>query len=579
MRQEDRKQEQGVHEPDLDAQAPARGTAEDGRAARPGVSRRQVLKGLAAVAVAGPGLLAAGCGSEGEADDPKPDLCKVDDMTPPTSSGAVKDSCGDPVGKGAAITHGPLTGGATDTRLVISARLSGPASVRFSLTSDAGDLLESACVVSEQGDDYAVKVVVEGLKPDTRYTIVPQVDGAADAAHTITSRTFPEAGKEIGFTFTFGSCQTHSKTTTESVSGGAIFTQMANEKELPAFFAQTGDWTYPDYAFSKGAGPGGFGGTDKDGNNYTVFPEEIAKSYHRRLDPDYQMSALFSKIPIAHVWDDHDFAQNNAWRGVTGKQSDRVDAFERYLPVYALPKSRLGVWQQFSLGNVDFWMLDMRSQRDNIEDAVVTVWDDPVKRTAIESVSFVEPEGFTMLGQEQLDWLINGLRCSKARWKVVFCPVEINPYYSKFLELGANLKVPLVVEAAGDGYAGYPTERQKILDLHAKGEVKNIIFLTGDSHHAAMRKGDATCPPIVMAAALDQNQSPLMKAVQALGAKHNVDVDEAWSEWWQGKNGSKENRNAYGRIRVETSPKHKLICEVVDFEGAVQHTMEVTETV
>ncbi len=532
------------------------------------ISRRQALKGIA-TALAAPSWL-AGCATE----EGEPPAAAPASHAEPTASGTPTEACEAAQGKAAVITHGPLTGGVTDERLVISARLDGPATVRYRLQPEGGEAFHSECVVAVKESDFAVRLVVDGLPANKRYTITPEVDGKEDAAHAIGSGTFPETGKAAAFSFAFGACQRHNSEATDVISAGKTFDVIAGLKERPLFFAQTGDWTYPDYDFAPSSG-GGFAGVDKDGNNYTTSPEALAKSYHKRLDPTYPMRKVLKEVPLAHVWDDHDHAQNNSWKGVSGEQSDRVDAFERYLPTYGLPKSRLGVWQQFSVGDCDFWLTDMRSQRTNIEDAI------QVTRSAsgndIESVAFVEPEGHTMLGSEQLAWLIEGLKASSATWKFIFWPVEINPYYSKFLDLGVEIKVPLVLDAAGDGFAGYPTERDQILKLHVDGTVKNMVFLTGDSHESAMRKGTADCPPIFMAAALDINKSPLMGMVNLLGPKYGLSVDDAWTEWWQGSGGKEadENRNGFGRIKVVPGAEQKLILECIDFEGTTLHTMEI----
>ena len=289
------------------------------------LSRRGLLRGLAASALVGPPWLAACESDEGESGQP-PAAPKT--MAEPQSSPGAAAECAQPAGKAAAISHGPLTGGNTDSRLVISARLDGPASVRFRLVPEGGEAFYSECVLAEAAQDFAVRLVMADLPAGTRYEIVPEVDGAQDKTHAISSHTFPAISTAAPLSFAFGSCQRHNSAATEIISAGKTFDVIAALPEQPLFFAQTGDWTYPDYDFAPSSG-GGFAGVDADGNNYTVFPEALAKSYHKRLDPEYPMRKVLAKVPLAHVWDDHDFAQNNSWSGVSGKQSDRVDAFER----------------------------------------------------------------------------------------------------------------------------------------------------------------------------------------------------------------------------------------------------------
>lgn len=496
-------------------------------------SRREFLRALALAAASAPAACATEAGPLHEVEP----VCAA-------------------VGQGAKITHGPLSGGATDSKIEFSARLDKAGKVQFSLQPAAGGApILTFCTIAVAENDFSVHLTATGLAIGTKYVATPLIDDAADATHAIETTTFPAAGAVAAHTFCFGSCQRHGDGA-KGESLGKTFEVAANWPERPLFFAQIGDWTYPDYLFAKM-------GHDKDGNNYTVFPEEIRKSYLRRMDPTYPMRKLVSKMPLAHVWDDHDFAENNAHRDVTGKQSDRVSAFARYLPTYPLPTSQLGVWQQFSVGHVDYWLVDMRSQRTDFAKAIVPGKDKDGK----DILKLVEPVGHTMLGSEQLDWLVAGLKASKALWKIVFFPVEINPRYDIVLEQGLALQSQIFAQAAGDGWCGYPTERKKILDLYTSGAVKNLIFLTGDAHQSSMKERDATCPPVFMAANLDIDQAPIMDLLAAI----DIVPESIWPYWTQGGTGL----NTIGRVRIVSSPKHQVICEAWDQNGSLLKTMTI----
>ncbi len=460
------------------------------------------------------------------------------------------------VGLGAKITHGPLSGGATDISVEFTARLDKAGKVQFSLQSAAGGSpILTPCTIAAAENDFSVHLAATGLVPATRYVATPLIDEIADSSHNIETTTFPAAGTLAAHSFCFGSCQRHGDGA-KGESLGKTFEVAANWPDRPLFFAQIGDWTYPDYLFGKM-------GHDKDGKNYTAFPEEIRKSYLRRMDPTYPMRKLVGKLPLAHVWDDHDFAENNAHRDVTGKQSDRVSAFARYLPTYPLPISQLGVWQQFSAGHVDYWLVDMRSQRTDFAKAIVPGKDKDGKDILV----LKEPPAHTMLGAEQLDWLVGGLKASKALWKIVFFPVEINPRYDVVLEQGLELQSQIFAQAAGDGWCGYPTERKKILDLHTSGAVKNMLFLTGDAHQSSMKERDAACPPVFMAANLDIDQAPIMDLLAAI----DIVPESIWPYWTQGGTGT----NTIGRVRIVTSPKHQVICEAWDQNGSLLKSMTI----
>jgi alkaline phosphatase D len=451
--------------------------------------------------------------------------CAVED-TDAASSGtdagaaAQPDPCV-PVGQGAKVSHGPISGGATAAAVRLAVRLSGPATVQFELTTSGGaQTIRSSCVTAQQAEDFAVICEAAGLQPQTVYTATPIIDGVADPQRAITTRTFAPAGQATDFSFVFGSCCRYDDEGGATHSGGKVFEVAASLPETPWFFAQIGDWTYPDYAFAAFNTKSG-GGLDAQGNNYTAYPAEIAKAWRRKLTDNYPIRKLIAKVPMAHVWDDHDFAQNNADNTVTGKQSDRIAGLQRYFPSYALPKSQAGAWQRFSVGHCDFFLTDMRSQRTPIDKALI-----PEKKPDGATIfKLVEPPGHGVLGAEQMAWLVDGLTQSKATWKFVFLPVEINPRYDILMDKALNeLPIPALVEALGDTWCGYPTERKQLLDLHTSGKVKNIVFLTGDAHMAAMKPRDADCPPVFMAANLDIDQAPIMDLVANFG----VDTKALW---------------------------------------------------
>lgn len=511
------------------------------------VTRRQLLRSLALAPVA----LAAACADGAESSG-------ADAASGSSSDGGADSSAAcQPLGKGAAITHGPISGGATAASLSLAVRLDGPAQVQFTATPlGGGAAITSSCATASATDDFSVVCLLQGLKPATRYELVPVIDGAAQPTRSIRSRTFAPDQQPTNFTFAFGSCCRYSDDGAATTSQGKVFEVALAWPETPWFFAQIGDWTYPDYAFAKN-------GLDALGNNHTAYPEELAKAWRRRLTDKYPLRKLLAEVPLAHIWDDHDFAENNAHRDVTGKQSDRVAAFQRYLPSYPLPASRAGAWQKFTIGHCEFFLVDMRSQRSDVKLAIKTaVQPDGTKKSWLE-----EPAGHTMLGQEQLTWLIDGLKTSKAQWKLVFLPVEINPRYDALMQQALQLGIGLLTEAVGDMWCGYLTERKKLLDLHTSGAVKNMVFLTGDAHMGAMLQREAQCPPVFMAANLDITQAPIIELVEQFGFSRA----DLWPEWTQDGSGE----NTIGRVRVLTEPKPRLICESWSASGSLLHSMTI----
>ena len=130
-----------------------------------------------------------------------------------------------------------------------------------------------------------------------------------------------------------------------------------------------------------------------------------------------------------------------------------------------------GLRNQFSFNDVDFFLLDNRYYRS------------PNKRKTGKR---------QILGDEQIEWLIDALINSKASFK--------------FVAVGGQFLSPAAVY---ENHATFPEERQKIIDLIDQEEIKNVVFLTGDRHKTELTKletkggitiYDYTCSPLASTA-------------------------------------------------------------------------------
>lgn len=516
-------------------------------------TRREWLTTLALVP------MAAACGSAASTSAGSDAGAGIDGGTDASQPGTCK-----PVGQGAVVTHGPFSGGATAISVRVSVRLDKPGKVNFQVTpAKGGTAFTSDCAMATAEQDFTVVAELVYLQPATEYTLVPVVDDVPQPARQIVTRTFAETGTATAFSFVFGSCCRYSDDGAPTKSNGKVFDVAMGLSEKPWFFAQIGDWTYPDYEFAcKGKQPC-FGMVSSGGDNFSMFESELNQAWHRRLTDKYPIRKLLAAMPIAYVWDDHDFAENNAWKGVKGKQADRVAAFARHMPSYPLAKSGAGVWQKFSAGHCDFFMVDMRSQRTDVQQAIVK----EKMADGTTKVTFQEPPGHTLLGAEQLAWLLDGLKSSKALWKFVFMPVEINPHYDVLAKEALEINSAIILEQIGDTWSGFPTERDQILALHKSGQVKNIVFLTGDAHMAAMQPREPGCPPIFMSANLDISLSPIID----LAEQYGIDRKVLWTEWCQDSTGE----DTIGRVRIVTEPKHQVVFESWGESGKLLHSLTI----
>ena len=184
-----------------------------------------------------------------------------------------------------------------------------------------------------------------------------------------------------------------------------------------------------------------------------------------RLDPDLQ--AAHRMHPFICVWDDHEIANDAHVDGAQNHQPDEGDyearnyaatkAYYEWLPV----REGNTLYRQFSFGPVaDVFMLDERMSGRAPQSR-----HKRAKKLGTER---------SMLGQNQLDWLKNGLKNSTATWKIIgnqvlFAELNVSPLFPKiFLNF--------------DAWDGYPAERQEIKNFLADHAVDNVIFATGDTH-------------------------------------------------------------------------------------------------
>lgn len=163
-----------------------------------------------------------------------------------------------------------------------------------------------------------------------------------------------------------------------------------------------------------------------------------------------QMQPMLAAMSNYAIWDDHDFGPNNSDRGFWNRDNT-LEAFKLFWanPSYGVG-GQPGVTTQFSWSDVDFFLLDNRYYRS------------PDDRTTGER---------TILGKEQLQWLIDALRSSWATFKVV--------------AIGGQVVNPAAIY---ETYATFPEERNQLLELLAKENIPGIVFIDGDRHHTVLSK-------------------------------------------------------------------------------------------
>lgn len=333
------------------------------------------------------------------------------------------------------------SGAVTEQSATVVARISPATEAILTLMAGSATTVHTAI---PEGDVW--RFDLRDLDPDTGYAYHLTVDGVEIEQRSGTFSTFPQG--PASFTVAAASCA-------RLGSNGVVYETIAAAK--PDLFISTGDLFYADYVETA---------------------DHFTHAYESSLTQPAQ-AALFSSVPIAYVWDDHDYGRNNSDSSSPTRQL-ALDAYGRNVPHYPMAGTD-AIYQSFAIGRVQFVLLDDRSQRDPDSDP-----DGPEK---------------TMLGPEQLDWLEQRLLDNSFVLNVIVSPV---PWISD-------------PEPGADHWGGYTYERQRIANFIAENNIDNILMLAGDAHMVAIDDGTNTdysvsnssvsgdaAFPILQAAALDR---------------------------------------------------------------------------
>jgi len=253
-----------------------------------------------------------------------------------------------------------------------------------------------------------------------------------DGSHTqwFTFATFPQQSQPGEFSFVFSAC------VRDKYSPHRVFEAISDQS--PTFVALLGDQMYADYDGDINTGPAA-----------SVLAALRAK-YDRNFDDYFQ--TMSSQTPIVAIWDDHDYGQDNTDSTYRYKAETRK-VFRESFPTYPFQVEDGGLYYQFTVADVDIFVLDTRWYRSPMQDG--------------------DDEGKTMLGEEQLLWLMNGLKQSAAPFKMIFSSVSFNDY-------GGDTSSG---RRGFDSWMGYKFERTRILSFIEENQIQGVLVFSGDQHY------------------------------------------------------------------------------------------------
>lgn len=239
-----------------------------------------------------------------------------------------------------------------------------------------------------------------------------------------------------------------------------------------------------------------------------------------------ELQPLLGSVHHYATWDDHDFGPNNSDRSFWMKD-ETLEAFRLFWanPNYGVHGGK-GITGTFGWADVRFFLLDNRTHRT------------PNAR---------ETGRRTILGEAQLQWLVDALVSTRATFKVVV--------------MGGQF---LTSASGSEHYVSFPRERQRILEALREEGVKGVIFLSGNPHFTELSRLErpGTYP------LYDLTVSPL-----------TAGVNDGGSEVANGNRvpGTVVTRHNFGLIRVH-GPREdrRLTITIRDADGTEHWTRTIT---
>lgn len=353
--------------------------------------------------------------------------------------------------------HGVASGDPLHDRVIIWTRVTPQDSVptidvQWQVASDASfsSIVASDTITTDPTRDYTVKVDVQGLEADHVYYY--RFTALGRTSITGKTKTTPVTAKD-SLKFAVVSCSNWEFGYFNAYSGIA-------EKDIDAVL-HLGDYIY-EYATGK------YGDTTIGRFNlptHEIVSLQDYRTRHAQYRLDRGLRDVSKTHPFITIWDDHEFANNVYKAGAQNHQPEKEGNFEarkaaakqayyEWLPIRESEK----LYRTFSYGNLaQLIMLDER----------IAGREEP---PATQDATTAER---TMLGAEQLAWFEKQLQ-STATWKVIGNQV----IYSDIMQGAVFPNMPRNL----DSWDGYQAEKKKIKEFILNHKIKDVVFLTGDTH-------------------------------------------------------------------------------------------------
>jgi len=384
--------------------------------------------------------------------------------------------------------YGVMAGDVVGDRAIVWSRADRPARmiVEYATTESFKDARRVVGPHAIDATDFTTRVDLRDLTPgqDVFYRVTFQDLGdlkTTSVPVTGRLRTAPNAARDITFQWS-GDTAGQGYGINPEWGGMKIYETM--RRAQPDFFIHCGDTIYADGPILPEVkledGTVWKNVTTPEKSKVAETLDEFRGNFRYNL-MDENVRRFHAEVPQIWQWDDHEVTNNwSTSKDLSGDaryKEKRVPllvaratrAFLEYAPMRLSAEETERVYRHIPYGPLlDVFVIDMRSYRGP------NGWNRQM--AASDETAF--------LGREQIAWLKQGLRASRATWKVIASdmPIGLQVGDGKDAE-GRNRFENL---ANGDGPAlGRELEMADLLRFIKQAKIKNVVWVTADTHYTA----------------------------------------------------------------------------------------------
>ncbi|MEM6297841.1 MAG: alkaline phosphatase D family protein [Bacteroidota bacterium] len=340
------------------------------------------------------------------------------------------------------LQSGPMVGYSTMREVLLWVQTKSSADVHFEYWeagTDRKNARKTDKVRTQKDLAFVAKIVVTPLEPGKKFEYALFInDKEVKRPYPLKFqtqtlwqfRTDPPA-----FSFVFGSCSYINEEKYDRPGNGyggeyEIFKSIA--EKAPDFMLWGGDNVYL---------------RDADWNSRTGI---FHRYTHTRSNSE--MQAILGSAHHYATWDDHDYGPNDSDRSFFQKHLT-TEAFNLFWGNLATDVTGAGgITSYFEWQDCAFFLLDDRYHR---------------------APNYRKTGKREMLGEAQIQWLIDALKSSRAPFKFVVTGGQVVNDFAYF-----------------ENYAIFAEERTKLLKAIEDEGIEGVIFLTGDRHHTVLSMMD-----------------------------------------------------------------------------------------